>query len=101
MKNIGIIGMNKEELIARARHRIEQKSQERHFSDETVLNVKRGYEIKCEQYESKIKELEAQIEIMKSCANCRYCINEEKCPWQPKGCGMKHWELKLRRKIND
>ena len=46
----------------------------------------------CEQAE-KIKELEAQIEKMKCCVNCRYCINE-KCPWQPKGCGMKHWELR-------
>ena len=41
----------------------------------------------------KVKELEAQIEKMKSCVNCRYCINED-CPWQPKGCGMKHWELR-------
>ena len=40
-----------------------------------------------------IAELEAQIEKMKSCVNCRYCI-DEKCPWQPKGCGMKHWELR-------
>ena len=39
------------------------------------------------------RELEAQIEKMKCCVNCRYCINE-KCPWQPKGCGMKHWELR-------
>lgn len=38
-------------------------------------------------------QLEAQIEKMKSCVNCKYCINEE-CPWQPKGCGMKHWELR-------
>ena len=41
----------------------------------------------------RVRELEAQIEKMKSCINCRYCINE-KCPWQPKGCGMKHWELR-------
>ena len=41
----------------------------------------------------RIAELEAQIEKMKSCINCRYCINEN-CPWQPKGCGMKHWELR-------
>ena len=34
-----------------------------------------------------------QIEKMKSCVNCRYCINEN-CPWQPKGCGMKHWEIR-------
>ena len=46
-----------------------------------------------EQAENRIAELEAQIEKMKSCVNCRYCINE-KCPWQPKGCGMKHWELR-------
>jgi hypothetical protein len=57
--------MTKEELIARARYRVERKSQERHFSDENVLNMKRAYEIKCEHYESKIKELEAQIEKMK------------------------------------
>ena len=44
-------------------------------------------------YKDYIKELEAQIEKMKSCVNCRYCINEE-CHWQPKGCGMKHWELR-------
>ena len=55
--------MNKEELIARARHRVERKSQERHFSNEMVLNMKRGYEFK-------IKELEAQIEKMKNCFNC-------------------------------
>lgn len=41
--------------LARARHRIEQKSQERHFSDEIVLNMRRVYEIRCEQYESEIK----------------------------------------------
>ena len=46
MKNIGIIGMSKDELIARARYRVERKSQEHHFSDETVLNMKRGKEIK-------------------------------------------------------
>lgn len=40
-----------------------------------------------------IQNFESQIEKMKSCVNCRYCINEE-CPWQPKGCGMKHWELR-------
>lgn len=45
--------------LARARHIVEQKSQERHFSDEIVLNMKRGYE-------SKIKDLETQIEKMKS-----------------------------------
>lgn len=42
---------------------------------------------------NRLSELEAQIEKMKSCVNCRYCINE-KCPWQPKGCKMKHWELR-------
>ena len=59
--------MTREGLIrlAKARHRVEQKSQNRHFSDESVLQMKRAYEIICEQYESKIKELEAQIEKMK------------------------------------
>ncbi len=57
--------MTKEGMIKLARARLEQKSQERHFSDESVLNMKRGYEIRCERYESKIKELEAQIEKMK------------------------------------
>lgn len=46
-----------------------------------------------EPREKRIEELKAQIEKMKSCVNCRYCI-DEKCPWQPKGCGMKHWELR-------
>ncbi len=66
--------MTKEGLmrLAKARHRLERKSQERHFSDESVLNMKRGYEIKCEQYESKIKELEVQIEKMKCCFTCEY-----------------------------
>ena len=85
--------MNKEELIALARHRVEQKSQERHFSDETVLNMKRAYEIKYEQYESKIKELEAQIEKLidfvlsktECCDVCPItdtCINSEgTCPY--------------------
>jgi multidrug resistance efflux pump len=62
--------MTKEGMIKIARAKIEQKSQERHFSDESVLNMKRAYEIKCEQYESKIKKLEAQIEKMKNCFNC-------------------------------
>ena len=57
--------MSKEKLIACARHRVEQKSQKRHFSDETVLNMERGYKIKCERYESKIKEFETQIKKMK------------------------------------
>lgn len=57
--------MAKEGMIELARYRVEQKSQERHFSDETVLNMKREYEIRCEQYESKIKELESQIKKMK------------------------------------
>ena len=43
--------------------------------------------------EQETKELKAQIEKMKSCVNCRYCI-DEKCPRQPKGCGMKYWELR-------
>jgi hypothetical protein len=62
--------MTKEGMIKLAKARLEQKSQERHFSDETVLSMKRGYEIKCERYESKIKELEVQIEKMKNCFNC-------------------------------
>lgn len=53
--------MIKEELIAFARHRVEQKSQERNFSDESVLNMKRGYEIICERYESEIKELKSML----------------------------------------
>jgi hypothetical protein len=57
--------MTKEGMIKLGRARIKQKSQERHFSDETVLKMKRGYELKCERYESKIKELETQIEKMK------------------------------------
>ena len=43
--------------------------------------------------ENDLSNAKAQIEKMKSCVNCRYCI-DEKCPWQPKGCGMKHWELR-------
>ena len=59
--------MTKEGFIklAKARHRVEQKSQNRHFSDECVLQMKRAYEIICERHESKIKELETQIEKMK------------------------------------
>jgi len=55
--------MTKEGIIKLAKARLEQKSQERHFSDEIVLTMKRGYERKCERYESKIKELEAQSGI--------------------------------------
>lgn len=66
---------------------------EHHFSDETVLNMKRGYEIKCEQYEYKIKELEEQIEKLidfvlsktECCDVCPItdtCINSEgTCPY--------------------
>ena len=43
--------------------------------------------------ENDLNNAKAQIEKKKSCVNCRYCI-DEKCPWQPKGCGMKHWELR-------
>ena len=71
--------MTKEGLIKLARHRVERKSQERHFSDESVLNMKRGYEIKCEQYESEIKKLKnkndeliAKIDKMKCCENCKH-----------------------------
>lgn len=85
--------MSEEELIVRARHRVERKSQEHHFSDETVLNMKRGYEIKCEHYESKIKELETQIEklidfVLSKTECCDIypiidtCINSEgTCPY--------------------
>ena len=71
--------MTKEGLIKLARHRVERKSQERHFSDESVLNMKRGYEIKCERYESEIKKLKnendeliAKIDKMKCCNNCKH-----------------------------
>ena len=40
--------MTKEGMIKLARDRLERKSQERHFSDESVINMKRAYEIKCE-----------------------------------------------------
>lgn len=34
--------MTKDGMIKLARYRVERKSQERNFSDETVLNMKRG-----------------------------------------------------------
>ena len=89
--------MTKEGMIklARARAIIEQKSQERHFSDETVLNMKRAYEIKCERYESKIKELEAQIEKMKNCFNCAKGDWNNRVKCIKSGCANKDkWELK-------
>lgn len=87
--------MTKEELIARARYRIEQKSQERHFSDESVLNMKRAYEIKCERYESKIKELETQIEKMKNCFNCAKGDWNNRVKCIKSGCINKNkWEIK-------
>ena len=89
--------MTKEGLIrlAKARHRVEQKSQERHFSDETVLSMKRGYEIKCERYESKIKELEVQIEKMKNCFNCAKGDWNNRVNCIKSGCVNKDkWEIK-------
>ncbi len=80
--------MNKEELIARARHRVERKSQERHFSDGMVLNMKRGYEFK-------IKELEAQIEKMKNCFNCAKGDWDNRIKCIKSGCVNKNkWEIK-------
>ena len=87
--------MTKEELIARARYRIEGKSQERHFSDESVLNMKRAYEVKCERYESKIKELETQIEKMKNCFNCAKGDWDNRVECIKSGCVNKDkWEIK-------
>ena len=87
--------MTKEELIARARYRIEGKSQERHFSDESVLNMKRAYEVKCERYESKIKELETQIEKMKNCFNCAKGDWNNRVKCIKSGCVNKDkWEIK-------
>lgn len=87
--------MSKDELIARARYRVERKSQEHHFSDETVLNMKRGYEMKCEQYESKIKELEEQIEKMKNCFNCAKGDWDNRVECIKSGCVNKDkWEIK-------
>lgn len=87
--------MTKEMMIKLVRHRIEQKSQERHFSDESVLNMKRAYEIKCERYESKIKELEAQIEKMKNCFNCAKGDWDNRVKCIKSGCVNKDkWELK-------
>lgn len=87
--------MTKEGMIKFARAIIEQKSQERHFSDESVLNMKRGYEIKCERYESKIKELEAQIEKMKNCFNCAKGDWNNRVKCIKSGCVNKDkWEIK-------
>ena len=87
--------MTKEMMIKLVRHRIEQKSQERHFSDESVLNMKRGYEIKCERYKSEIKELEAQIEKMKNCFNCAKGDWDNRVKCIKSGCVNKDkWELK-------
>lgn len=65
----------------------------KHENEKSWVSAHKDAENQLEEKDKRIAELEAQIEIMKSCVNCRYCINE-KCPWQPKGCGMKHWELK-------
>ena len=89
--------MTKEGLIrlAKARHRVEQKSQERHFSDESVLQMKRAYEIICERYESKIKELETQIEKMKNCFNCAKGDWNNRVECIKSGCVNKNkWEIK-------
>ena len=89
--------MTKEGLIrlAKARHRVEQKFQERHFSDESVLQMKRAYEIICERYESKIKELEAQIEKMKNCFNCAKGDWNNRVNCIKSGCVNKDkWEIK-------
>lgn len=87
--------MTEEGMIKLARARREQKSQNRHFNDESVLNMKRGYEIKCEQYESKIKELEAQIEKMKNCFNCAKGDWNNRVKCIKSGCVNKDkWEIK-------
>ena len=87
--------MTKEGMIKLAKARLEQKSQERHFSDETVLSMKRGYEIKCERYESKIKELETQIEKMKNCFNCAKGDWENRVKCIESGCVNKNkWKIK-------
>ena len=91
------IEMTKEGMIklARARHRVEQKSQNRHFSDESVLQMKRAYEIICERYESKIKELETQIEKMKNCFNCAKGDWDNRVECIKSGCVNKDkWEIK-------
>ena len=89
--------MTKEGLIrlAKARHRVERKFQERHFSDESVLQMKRAYDIICERYESKIKELEAQIEKMKNCFNCAKGDWNNRVKCIKTGCVNKDkWEIK-------
>lgn len=87
--------MTKEGMIKLARARIEQKSKERHFSDESVLNMKRAYEIKSEQYESKIKEFEVQIEKMKNCFNCAKGDWNNRVKCIKSGCVNKDkWEIK-------
>lgn len=86
--------MTKEGMIKIARDKLERKSQERHFSDESVLNMKRGYEIRCERYESKIKELESQIEKMKNCFNCAKGDWNNRVKCIKSGCVNKNkWEI--------
>lgn len=87
--------MTKEGLIrlAKARHRVEQKFQERHFSDESVLQMKRACEIICERYESKIKELEKLNAKMKCCANCKHEYMVERC-YDDECENLSHWELR-------
>ena len=94
--------MTKEEMIKLARARIERKSQERHFSDESVLNMKRAYEIKSKQYESEIKKLKnkndeliAKIDKMKNCFNCAKGDWDNRVKCIESGCVNKDkWELK-------
>ena len=68
--------MTKEEMIKLARARIERKSQERHFSDESVLNMKRAYK-------------------MKNCFNCAKGDWDNRVKCIESGCVNKDkWELK-------
>ena len=94
--------MDKEGMIKLARARIEQKFKERHFSDESVLNMKRVNEIKCERYESEIKKLKnendeliAKIQKMKNCFNCAKGDWNNRVKCIKSGCMNKDkWELK-------
>lgn len=52
--------MTREGMIAYARHRAEQKSKSKHFSDESVMNLKRACDFKIEKLEKeniKLKEI--------------------------------------------
>ena len=85
--------MTKEELEKEATEYVQKLGAKDFIAKPKEIVAYFGYLAGAEPREKRIAELEAQIEKMKSCVNCRYCINE-KCPWQPKGCGMKHWELR-------